>query len=136
MIISPNETNSTGYILIQKEDAHILFRQGSIMLREQPVENLVLNPSPAEACLDAAMVQYPLLLRKWKQGDYFYPLGMQKKKKVSRFLIDQKLSKSDKEKVWVVESDRKILWVIGDRIDDRYKISPKTRQVLALSYLR
>ena len=135
MIISPNETNSTGYILIEKEDAHVLFRQGSLLLKEQTAENLVLNPSPTEALLDAAMVQYPLLLRKWKQGDYFYPLGMQKKKKISRFLIDQKLSKSDKEKVWVIESDRKILWVLGYRIDDRFKISPKTKEVLSISYL-
>ena len=135
MIISPKEAQHTGHILIEKEDTHVLFRDGSLLIKELPAKNLQLNPSSTEACLDASMVQYPLLLRKWKQGDYFYPLGMQKKKKISRFLIDQKLSKSDKEKVWVVESDRKILWVVGYRIDDRFKISPKTKEVLSISYL-
>ena len=135
MIISPKEAQDTGHILIEKEDTHLLFRDGSLLIKELPAKNLQLNPSSTEACLDASIVQYPLLLRKWKQGDYFYPLGMQKKKKISRFLIDQKLSKSDKEKVWVVESDRKILWVVGYRIDDRFKISPKTKVVLSISYL-
>jgi len=82
--------------------------------------------------LDATQVEYPLVLRKWKEGDYFYPLGLGKKKKVARFMIDQKFSKTDKEKLWILESRSRIIWLVGHRMDDRFKISEKTKRVLKI----
>lgn len=89
---------------------------------------------PSVAYVDAAAVKLPMLLRRWKAGDYFYPLGMKKKKKIARFLIDQKLSKAAKENVWVLLSGDKIVWVCGLRVDERVKVLPSTKSAVRLTF--
>jgi tRNA(Ile)-lysidine synthase len=83
-----------------------------------------------EAALDADELIYPLVWRKWKNGDLFQPLGMNHKKKLSDFLVDNKLSIADKNAITVLESDGRIAYVVGWRIDERFKITPRTKRVL------
>jgi tRNA(Ile)-lysidine synthase len=133
LIIAPNEAEKTDIIIIDGPGNWQL-AIGNLQIETTPTTNFKLQTTHSLACLDANELKFPLLLRKWKQGDYFYPLGMKKKKKLSRFFIDQKLSKTGKEKVWVIEMDKKIIWVVGYRIDDRFKVTDKTQKVIHISF--
>jgi tRNA(Ile)-lysidine synthase len=134
-IISPINSVDSKMIIIEEKDRSVLFEEGVIEVEKLQTTNFKPQTSNNIACLDSKEIKYPLILRKWKTGDYFYPLGMMKKKKLSRFFIDQKLSKTEKEKTWVIEMDKKIIWVVGKRIDERFKVTGQTRSGLKISYL-
>jgi tRNA(Ile)-lysidine synthase len=84
------------------------------------------------ACLDLDLLHFPLIIRKWQKGDYFQPLGLSGLKKLSDFFIDNKLSLVEKEKVWLLTSNNRIAWVMGHRIDDRFKITERTKQIIMI----
>ena len=81
------------------------------------------------AQLDVEKLKFPLTLRKWKEGDKFMPLGMKKFKKLSDFFIDSKFSIIDKQEQWLLCSGVDIVWVLGCRIDERYKLESNTKKV-------
>ncbi len=84
--------------------------------------------------LDNLKLKYSLELRKWKEGDYFYPFGMKGKKKLSKFFKDEKLSLVAKEKIWVLCSENEIVWIVGMRSDERFKVENTTREILKITY--
>ena len=88
--------------------------------------------SPKIACFDANKLKFPLLIRKWKEGDQFRPIGMKGTKKVSDYFIDKKFSLSDKESTWLLCSGERIMWIVGHRMDDRFKITDKTTKIYRL----
>jgi len=134
LIIAPVETEHAQNILIESNEKKIKFENGEILVEHLSHSKFQISNSNLVASLDAKEIKFPLLLRKWKQGDYFYPLGMKKKKKLGKFFIDQKLSKTEKEKVWVIEMNKKILWIVGYRIDERFKITSSTKEVLRITW--
>jgi tRNA(Ile)-lysidine synthase len=129
LIMAPLQETGVDHYLLEEVDYKLEFGNQVLMIEKK------ISPQPLDADTHVAMIDqdeicFPLLIRRWKRGDYFYPLGMAKKKKLSRFFIDQKMSLIDKQRTWVIESNKRIVWVVGRRIDDRFKIKTNTTQIL------
>lgn len=135
LIIAKKASEDALYHIMEQGTNFLSFANGSLEISYINQAPEILNADQTLALLDPDQIQFPLLVRKPRTGDYFYPLGMQKKKKLSRFLIDQKLSKTQKEKCWVIESNKKIVWVIGYRIDNRFKLTANTNQILQIQFI-
>jgi tRNA(Ile)-lysidine synthase len=135
-IITPLAGRGSEYFIVEEDQATLLFPAGKLVVEIIPAAGFKIPDSGSIACLDRKHVKFPFLLRKWKQGDYFYPLGMKKKKKLARFFIDQKLSQTEKENTWVLESEKRIVWVVGYRIDERFKLTGSTKQIYKIALER
>ncbi|MFA6059688.1 MAG: tRNA lysidine(34) synthetase TilS [Taibaiella sp.] len=138
LIITALQQKESTHILIQEDDRKIEASTFTLYMKHASYKasdmDRIKQLPKEEACLDANTLQFPLVLRPWKTGDYFYPMGMnRKKKKVSRFLIEQKMPLHEKEQVWVLESGKKIVWVIGMRPDERFKINAQTAKCVYFS---
>jgi tRNA(Ile)-lysidine synthase len=132
LIIAPLVAGEDNPVYFEEGMDEISFGHQQLQMIRTQAGTHPISTNSSIATLDTKHIRFPLIVRKWKAGDYFYPLGMKKKKKLSRFFIDQKLSRTQKEQVWVIESDKKICWVIGLRIDDRFKITPGTKTIMEL----
>jgi|TARA_R110002110_G_scaffold95109_10_gene245858 tRNA(Ile)-lysidine synthase len=82
--------------------------------------------------VDKDKIQYPLHLRRWREGDVFQPLGMKGKKKLSKFFKDEKLSLVAKEKIWVLCSGDEIVWIVNYRMSDPFKVQASTKEILKI----
>lgn len=87
-----------------------------------------------EIYVAADSLGFPLEIRRWRKGDYFYPLGMKGKKKISKFLKDEKLSLMVKENIWLLCSNERIVWVMGYRMDERFKVKNTTNPIVKIRY--
>jgi len=136
------------YILINKiQEPDLIPANCSISIEDDMVFNPIrlsinrltidaadIQPDSMTANLDGDKLTYPLVVRRWEHGDSFYPLGMKGKKKLSDFFIDLKVPLSQKDNIFVLESAGEIAWVIGFRLDNRYKISSRTQNVHLFEY--
>lgn len=92
----------------------------------------LLDNSKTTIYADVKKLNYPLELRQWETGDVFHPIGMKGKKKVSKYLKDEKLTPSEKENTWVLTSENKIVWIVGRRADERFKVTDQTKKILKI----
>ena len=129
LILSPIETGpeEVFWILDNVKELEI-----PINIRFQNVKK-VENTGRNVIYLDKEKLNFPLQLRNWEKGDYFYPYGMKGKKKLSKFFKDEKVDVISKEKQWLLCSDDIIVWVVGRRADERFKVEDSTKEILKIT---
>ena len=122
-----------------KEDSHYFISKNDTYLGEPLELSMEIVKDIDEISenilhVDMDMLNYPLLLRKWQNGDYFYPLGMRGKKKLSKYFKDEKVDLFAKEKQWLLCSNQEIVWVVGRRADERFKVTPATKKIIKITW--
>ncbi len=123
-------TNDTVY-WIQKEQSEVNF---PLKLSICNVDD-ISNPSSHTIFVDEEKLQFPLTLRRWKEGDVFHPFGMTGKKKLSKYFKDEKFSLFDKANIWLLCFNDEIIWIIGKRQDERFKVTDATTKILQIKYI-
>lgn len=130
LLLSEIESKADGTaIFILKGDEEIRMPFGTLLFEQV---DAIAETSTDMIYVDADQLKYPLTLRKWREGDLFYPLGMKGKKKLSKYFKDEKLSLLDKEHVWILFSGDAVVWVIGRRADARFKVNTNTTRILKI----
>lgn len=131
LTVYPIDNNVFNAIEINEKDLKIL---SPVLLSISYTSPKIIKNNNV-ACLDKSKLTFPLLLRKWEVGDKFKPLGLKGTKKLSDFFTDNKLSIFEKENTFVITSNQKIVWIVGYRIDDRYKVTNKTTEQLTIQLI-
>ncbi len=132
-----------GYLLLSEISTEAL--KNSTILEEEDVNtpigkltfktvNTISENSHTIIYVDKDKLKFPLTLRKWEEGDYFHPIGMTGKKKLSKYFKDEKLSLLDKEHVWLLCADNEIVWVVNRRADNRFKVTKNTNTILKIKF--
>lgn len=137
-IITPIVAAESDHILIEQASiSPIVLSQFEVNWQTIAAMPAIQNISKEAAYIDVSKLTFPLILRPWKAGDYLYPLGMgMKKKKVKKLLTDLKLPIHEREQVWVLESDKKLVWVCGIRIDERFSVEKNAKEILHLQFIK
>lgn len=129
LILSPIPEDKQEEFYIEINDLEVNF---PLKLKLCNIGHITIDSNKA-IFVDADKIKFPLLLRKWNEGDVFFPFGMDgKSKKVSKLFKDEKLSLIEKENTWILCSDNQIVWVIGIRQDERFKIVNTTNKILKI----
>jgi tRNA(Ile)-lysidine synthase len=129
LILSVKKEPITDYFLIDKEKPQVNIPLKFTFCNVSDISEANSN------CIfvDEDKLQFPLVLRKWEEADYFYPFGMKGKKKLSKYFKDEKMSLLDKLNTWLLCSENQIVWIIEKRQDDRFKVIQNTTKILQIS---
>lgn len=134
LIIANKAEESSGLVMIEQIKKPVRLTDGELKFHLMPGSKFNQDAQGDTAFIDYSKLRFPLVLRRWKTGDYFHPLGLNKKKKLSDFFTDIKLSVLEKERAWVLLSGDVIVWVAGYRMDERFKVTEGTKETLKMKW--
>ncbi|MDR3059302.1 MAG: tRNA lysidine(34) synthetase TilS [Prevotella sp.] len=134
-ILKKKENLSVDSFTIHQDDSTIAYPVSMTIETIIIDENFSIDKNKNILYIDKSKISYPLIIRRWKQGDWFIPFGMKGKKKVSDYFTDKKYSIFDKEEAWLLCSGNDIVWIIGERSDERFKIETSTNEVIKIQVL-
>ena len=132
IIVTPITLETEGRFYIEEDTGEISQPVRMKLVRSHNRPDYRIPSDTKTACLDFNLLHFPLILRKWQKGDYFQPFGMSGLKKLSDFFIDNKFSLLEKERTWILASGNKVVWIAGHRIDDRFKVTERTSEILMI----
>lgn len=132
LIISAKGINKQDEIFISRDETEIDFPIRMTIKKVRNDENFKVSKEVKKVHFDAGKLTFPLIIRHWKEGDSFVPFGMKNHKKLSDFFIDNKLNLLEKEQTLILQSGDEIVWIIGLRTDDRFKVTNETKEVIEL----
>ncbi|MGM0375599.1 MAG: tRNA lysidine(34) synthetase TilS [Bacteroidota bacterium] len=134
LVLVPLKENERDEFYLQNGDSHLEVPFGMTIRVFDRDENFSISRDSNQIHLDADLLDFPLKIRHWQNGDQFRPLGMEQFKKLSDYFVDEKFSLVEKDRAWLLLSgDNDIVWVVGHRIDDRFKVTSSTKRVLELT---
>ena len=134
IVIAPIAEDDDCMTIVEREQLRSYCGNSVLYYEHTDIDNVSDFNAPEQvAYLDEQKLTYPLTLRRWQEGDSFIPFGMMGRKKVSDFLTDRKLSVIEKSRQFVLLSGQDIVWVVGRRIDDRYRVTKSTENILKIT---
>jgi tRNA(Ile)-lysidine synthase len=133
------------YLLLQeldsKTDTRFLIQANDTTI-EKPIRLIIAEVDTISETadnilyVDKSTLKYPMVVRKWEKGDYFYPFGMTGKKKLSKYFKDEKIDVISKQKQWLLCTGDDIVWVIGKRADNRFKVKAETKKIVKITWIK
>lgn len=141
LYVSEKEQSIESSIVIQADDLMLRLPDETrlfLMNADYHPEDEIKQTDVCRIRVDATKLHFPLHLRRWQPGDSFQPLGLGgKHQKLQDFFTNQKLSRLEKDKVWILTNqDGAIIWIVGMRLDERFKIQTTTEKVCNIHWIK
>ena len=136
IMVAPIEEEDDCEVVVDSDDMRSYCGNSVLYYEHTDIDNVNEYHTPSDvALIDEAKLQYPLRLRRWRDGDTFIPFGMAGRKKVGDYLTDQKVPLIERKRQFVLVSGEDIVWVVGRRTDERFRIGANTENILKITKL-